>query len=90
MARYTERAFMKDCDAVNKDLAERGIDAAFVVAPRNGFCAVDWYKPSSHADGGSGVEANVQCGTPRECWQSVQTRFYQWLNCHAEGRRLTS
>lgn len=91
--RYTQKTLEADIKALNEDLARRGIDAAFEVSPRNGYCAVDWYHPSIRNNrnnpGWSGVEAMVEGGSPKDCWNKCHTRYYQWLNNHAEGRRLT-
>ena len=86
--RYTERLLTADLDNLNADLAAKGIDAAFVVSPRNGYCAVDWYKPSIRNDrtnpGWSGVESMVEGGTPKECFQTCTNRYYQWVARHAQ------
>ena len=92
MPRYTQKALEADIKTLNEDLARRGIDAAFEVSPRNGYCAVDWYHPSIRNDrsntGWSGVEAMVEGGSPRECFATCSTRYYHWLAAKVDNRQV--
>lgn len=77
--RISEQQLNRVIDVLNNDLAKRNIDAAFSLLPRNGMCAVDWYKPSRRLAGFSGVEANVEVGTVRECHTTTHQKYTAWI-----------
>ena len=77
--RISEGQLRRVIDVLNNDLAKRKIDAAFSLLPRNGMCAVDWYKPTRRLAGFSGVAANVEVGTVRECHDATHRKYTVWI-----------
>jgi hypothetical protein len=81
MTRFTPTNLQNVVDNRNLDLHLAGSTKRFEMQGRNGYQAVDEYSVDASGNRiGSGVDCNVGCGTSREVYQYVESRYYQLVN----------
>lgn len=67
--RYTEKALQADIRELNETLKPSGYFLR--VDSRNGYTAIDEYRADSTKASGAACVRNIECGTPRECWDAA-------------------
>lgn len=76
-SRYTANALQHDIADINKKLAFSGSCYRYKYLPREGYSAVDLH--AVEASGKSKCVSNVQCGSPRECFDRMEQEHDQYL-----------
>ena len=76
MTRYTSKQLENDVERFNARLESAGSDNRFEWGHRNGCNAIDVFTVPRKS---GCVDRNLQCGTPRECSQLMETEFYRLL-----------
>lgn len=74
--RYTEKTLGEYVEKVNGWLAEDGFETRLEHSPRNGYQAIDEYSVDDKGERiGSGVNRNIECGSPRECGDAAREYY---------------
>lgn len=86
--RYTENALRHDIAAINRELADSASAYFYKVCPRNNYCAVDIYEVD--ALGKKKILREIECGTPKECLETVRDQFRSYYGQPAEALLKTA
>lgn len=68
--RYTMKALQADIKELNETLKPSGY--YLVADSRNGYTALDEYRVDTNKAKGGICVANIECGSPRDCWDAAR------------------